>query len=174
MDVQELIPLANRLEKCRIPYALGGSGMLHFFGLIDEENDWDLMVECPKDELLPLLRDYEFREQPSGDLPFASLYRITIPKSKIDIIGYFAFHTKKGVVNLPVRHHSSWYGVKICSPEVWFVAYKLLKRESKANLLKELLLSKPEVRDNELIKELLALPSLDEEIKDELVQLETR
>ncbi|WP_334077578.1 hypothetical protein [Paenibacillus sanfengchensis] len=67
MNHRELFPIVEKLEEHRIKYALGGSGLMHFLGLIDSVNDWDITVACPKDTLLKAISGYEWIEQTSGD-----------------------------------------------------------------------------------------------------------
>ncbi|MNC13365.1 hypothetical protein D3C75_611100 [compost metagenome] len=61
----------------------------------------------------------------------------------IDIIGCFALHTGNGIVELPVRYSALWNHIKVSSPELWYVAYKIMKREKKESLLLEFLRSNP-------------------------------
>jgi hypothetical protein len=123
------------LDELRIEYALGGSGLLYSMNLIDKVNDWDITTDCPQKELTRALDNFEWAFAPSGDYPFASLYRISIPRHNIDIIGKHGIHTNQGICELPTIFTSSWKGIKIGSPEVWFVAYTLMGRHHKASLL---------------------------------------
>lgn len=139
MDHLELIPVVKSLEAHRISYALGGSGMLAYLRLTDTVHDWDLMVECPKSKLIEAIQGYEWIELSCGGYPFASQYRISIPSLYIEFIGYFALRTENGIVRLPVRSLAKWDGIRISDPEIWYVAYRLMNRESKASLLRDYL-----------------------------------
>lgn len=142
MDIKGLIFICDKLKKNRIPYALGGSGLLYYLGLIDKVNDWDLMVECSKEELLPVLEGLQWKEEKSGDFPFASQYRIHVPELNIDFIGSFALDSGKEIVRFPLDSCGEWDGVRVSCPEIWYVAYQMMGRESKAELLREYLKNK--------------------------------
>lgn len=58
------------------------------------QNDWDIMVDCPKDKLIKAIGGYEWKERRTGDFPFASKYRLSVASLKIDFIGYFAIHAE--------------------------------------------------------------------------------
>ncbi|NEU26158.1 hypothetical protein G3M74_08515 [Paenibacillus polymyxa] len=101
IDPQEILPIIRRFEENKLTYSLGGSGLLYYLNLTDVVNDWDIMVECPKDILFKAIDGYDWIELNSGDYPFASKYRIQITSLKIDIMGGFAFYTEGEVVHLP-------------------------------------------------------------------------
>ncbi|MEK4436140.1 MULTISPECIES: hypothetical protein [Paenibacillus] len=168
MNYQVLLPLIKRLEENNIPYALGGSGLLHYLGLIDFVNDWDIVVECPKHLLFSIINEYDFTEQESGDYPFASQYRISIESLKIDFIGYFALYSDDTIINLPVHSMGKWDIINVSSPELWYVAYYLMNRKSKANIILKYLNSSKEKLNINLIEELIKIHGLNEDIKREL------
>lgn len=171
MDYKEILPIIKRLEDNNISYSLGGSGLLYYLKLIDIVNDWDLAVECPKDLLLKAIAGYDWIEQSSGDFPFASNYRISINSLKIDIIGYFALQTEGGVLNLPVSHFDKWDRIKISSPEIWYVAYSLMNRKTKAGLLLNYLKNNKSKVNRNIIVDFINTKSLNDEIREELKKL---
>jgi hypothetical protein len=171
MNHHDLYPITTRLEENNISYALGGSGMLYYLNLIDTVNDWDLIVECPKEKLLEAIHEFDWVEGRSGDYPFASQYRISISSIHIDFIGYFALHTEKGIFRLPLENIGKWDGINISSPEIWYVAYSLMKRENKANIIMEYLINNIENVNIDILKELISNKELNEEIKQDLIQL---
>lgn len=140
-------------------------------GLIDTVNDWDIAVECPKEKLIEAIHDFDWKEEGSGDYPFASRYRISISSMKIDFIGYFALFSDKGVIRLPVRNIGTWDGINISSPEIWYVAYSLMKRERKAKLILEHLRNNNECTHSEILEELINNAELCEEIRQNLIPL---
>lgn len=168
MDHHVLLPIVKRLEDHRIPYSLGGSALLYYLDIINVVNDWDLMVECPKDALIRAFEGLDWVEQGSGEYPFASQYRISLDSLNIDCIGYFAFHTKEGILRLPVRSFEKWDNIRISSPEVWYVAYCLMNRKLKADLLFEYLMNHRTKVNAELVKELMAAKCLPEEERESL------
>ncbi len=160
MHPSAIYPVVDRLRKHRIRFALGGSGMLHAMGLVQVVNDWDLSVECKKEELLQALHGLDWEELGCGTAPFASGYRISIPSLNADVIGNFAMQTELGKVELPVRVGWEWEGIPVSAPEVWFVAYSLMGREEKAALILEHLKRHPERIHAGLVEALLESPAL--------------
>ncbi|MFE6073387.1 hypothetical protein ACFVQB_02795 [Paenibacillus sp. NPDC057886] len=136
-------------------------------------NDWDLIVDCPKDRLLKVIEGYDCIEQESGDYPFASKYRIHIPSLRIDIIGGFAFYAEGEVVRLPTSHiqNRTWDGIKVSCLEIWYVAYYLMGRKEKSNLILGHLQTHKEIVDQHLIRDLLMKTGLNYEIREELSKL---
>lgn len=179
MEIKDLVRITDELKESGISYALGGSGLLHALGLVEQVNDWDLLVECPKEKLLKVIQGYSWQEQLSGDGLFASEYRIQVVPLSIDFIGYFALRSTKGIVKLPLEKGddegkgnvkgNTWHGIPLSTPETWYVAYKMMGRKSKAELLYNYL--KHTVRNEELIIKLVKNDMLDESIKEDLFQL---
>ncbi|MCS7464564.1 hypothetical protein N0M98_31190 [Paenibacillus doosanensis] len=165
--------VADRLESSGIAYASGGSGLLCSLGLADKVNDWDFTTEASQEELTAALQDFSCIVAPSGDYPFASECRLSIPDSAppFDIIGRFAVHSDSGVVRLPVLTSAVWHGIRIGSPEVWAVAYALMGRQSKAALLLAYL--REHGADREALRLLLEEP-LPDRIRAELERLRLR
>ncbi|MFC3745790.1 hypothetical protein [Paenibacillus sp. GCM10012306] len=54
-NISNLIAVTKELEKYCIPYALGGSGLLHSLGLTNSVLDWDIMTEAPIEKVLKAL-----------------------------------------------------------------------------------------------------------------------
>ncbi|CAH1198885.1 hypothetical protein [Paenibacillus sp. JJ-223] len=171
MDHRQLLPLVERLDARGVRYALGGSGLLRYLNLIQSVNDWDLTVECSKVELLEAIHGFDYKEQPSGDPPFASEYRLSLPSLNVDIIGGFAIYSGKGVVKLPIRRMSVWDGVHVSHPEVWYVAYRLMDRGTKGDMLFQYLQSNKRLVNQDLVHELLAADHLDPFLRNELNDL---
>lgn len=173
IDHQEILPVIKRIEENEITYSLGGSGLLYYLNLTGVVNDWDLMVECPKGILLKAIDGYDWIELDGGDYPFASEYRIHITSLRIDIIGRFAFYTEGEVVHLPTSpiQNREWDGIKVSSPEIWYVAYYLMGREEKSKLILGYLETHKEIIDKHLIRDLLKKKGLNDEIREELSKL---
>lgn len=173
MEIKDLVRITDELKEFGIPYALGGSGLLHALGLVEQVNDWDLLVECPKDKLLKVIQGYSCQEQKSGDGLFASEYRIQVVPLSIDFIGYFALRSTKGIVRLPLEQEkwNTWHGIPLSTPETWYVAYKMMGREPKAELVYNYL--KHTDRNQEMIMAFVRNEMLDESIKNDLLHLLT-
>jgi hypothetical protein len=177
MEIKDLVRITDELKESGISCALGGSGLLHALGLVEQVNDWDLLVECSKEKLLRVIQGYSWQEQSSGDGLFASEYRIQVVPISIDFIGYFALRSTKGIVRLPLEkgeaegkgNRHTWHGIPLSAPETWYVAYKMMGREPKAELLYNCL--KHTARNEELIMKLVRNDMLEESIKEDLLQL---
>ncbi|GGA02852.1 hypothetical protein GCM10008018_56150 [Paenibacillus marchantiophytorum] len=169
MNIKELQGVASLLVQNQIAYTLGGSGLLASLGLIEQVNDWDLLVDCSLEKLKAVLEPYPYSEQKSGDYPFASQFRLQLIEQNIDIIGNFALHSSSGTVTFPLTASSTWHGIHVGAPEIWFVAYKLMGRDAKAELLFNYLL-RNEINES-AVKRFIEEEPIDDSIKSVLFQL---
>lgn len=169
MLLNDLRIFTKGLDEFGIDYTLGGSGLMYSLNLIDKVNDWDITTDSPQEEIIQALDNFEWVQVPSGDYPFASKYRIHIPKQNIDIIGKLAMFTDKGICELPSIVSSLWNDIKVGSPEIWFVAYILMGRDRKANLLYNYL--ERNGADDQALKRLYLNDFLSEDIKHRLLKL---
>ncbi|WNR45431.1 DUF402 domain-containing protein [Paenibacillus roseipurpureus] len=137
-DRIHLASVTDKLAECGIPYTLGGSGLLLSLGLIETVNDWDVMVETPQEDVLDALQHYEVEQLACGDFPFGTAYKllVTHPQGpQVEIIGRLSVYSDKGLCHLPSVPYSVWNGIQVGSPEVWYVAYALMNRREKAEIL---------------------------------------
>ncbi len=150
--------VTTQLDKAGIEYCLGGSGLLYSLGLIHTVNDWDITTDSPLDNVKNALQNFRWEHAPSGDYPFASEFRLSIldDRRNIDLIGHFSIISDAGVCHLPVVPAFVWNGVKVGSPEVWYLAYLLMGREDKSALLERYL--KTDKVDKEIIRMLMSKP----------------
>lgn len=138
---EPLLRVVQAMDSCGITCALGGSGLLYFLGLVEEVRDWDLTTDAPFEQVQAALGAFSYARAPHSDDPFATAYRLALEAGdqEIDLIGKFAIRTEAGVCHLPavvVRTHG---GIPVGSPEVWAVAYRLMNRHAKADILSEYL-----------------------------------
>jgi hypothetical protein len=130
---EPLLEIVARVEGAGIPCALGGSGLLAALGLTETVHDWDLTADAPLDRLLPVARGLAWTTAgPSGNHADAKL---VLPALAIEVIAGFAFHVPGGVVRIPTVVAGRWRGVPLGSPEAWAVAYDLLGRPARRDLL---------------------------------------
>lgn len=125
--------VARALELASIPFALGGSGLLCSLGLVAQVRDWDLTTDAPFERVTAALAGLPWELAPYGDGPFATAYRLAI--GEVDLMGQFAIRTGAGVVRLPTVVSAQYEGLPVGSPEVWAVAYRLMERHAKAEML---------------------------------------
>ncbi|MFC5528370.1 hypothetical protein [Cohnella yongneupensis] len=135
--IENLLAVTKRLEKSEIPYALGGSGLLLSFDLTNTVRDWDITTNASIEDVLNSLSGLHIEEITSGDYPFASSFKLLIHENdpQVELIGDFTIQTDNGICKIPTIPDSRWEGVKVGSPEAWYVAYSLMERIEKANLL---------------------------------------
>jgi hypothetical protein len=131
LEALQLVVAACR--RAGVEVALGGSGLLYSLGLGDSVRDWDLTTDAPREAVEQALARFDWHEAPFGDGPFRSAYRLSVQVggAEIDLMGQFAIEA----VHLPTIVTGEWQGVPVGSPEVWAVAYRLMERTPKADLL---------------------------------------
>ncbi|MGD8190751.1 hypothetical protein ACQCN2_12295 [Brevibacillus ginsengisoli] len=161
-SLEPLLAVTKHLEQANITYALGGSGLLYSLGLIERVRDWDITTEAPLEEVMSALDHLAHTASPSGDYPFASSYRISFhhAQPEIDLIGNFSILSEAGTCQLPTIPTFRWEGVAVGSPEVWYVAYYLMNRMDKAQLLHRYL--KQHGFNSEVMNKLLSQPLPDD------------
>jgi hypothetical protein len=132
-SVGALQRVAAALQAGGADVALGGSGLLYSLGLGDSVRDWDLTTDTPWQQVESALSGFEWQLAPFGDGDYRSRFRVSVRvgAAEIDLIGRFAV----GDVHLPTIPSGEWNGVPVGAPEVWAVAYRLIGRHAKADLL---------------------------------------
>ena len=131
--LEPLLEIVARLEGEGIRCALGGSGLLAALGLGTVVRDWDLTAEAPLERLLPVAR--RLPHETAGSSGVHADAKLLFPGLAIEIIARFAFHGPRGVIRIPTVVGGRWHGVPLGSPEAWAVAYHLLERPAKRDLL---------------------------------------
>jgi hypothetical protein len=114
----------ERLERARLRYALGASGLLAALDLVDEVNDWDVTVDA----------DVATLETACAGLPYSrhgnsgchADHKLTLDAERTELIAHFAFFVPGGVVRIPTVVTRHWRGVPVGSPAGWAVAYALM------------------------------------------------
>ena len=149
-----LLAIVARLEAAGIRCALGGSGLLAALGLTDTVHDWDLTADAPLERLVPLARDWPF--ETAGSSGVHADAKLMFPRQAIEVIARFAFHGPRGVIRIPTVTAGRWRGVPLASAEAWLVAYDLLERAAKRDLLLDHL--RAHGHDRGVIARLLAEP----------------
>ncbi|MFK7692427.1 hypothetical protein [Paenibacillus sp. HJGM_3] len=136
--LEPLQAVTSRLHAAGIGYALGGSGLLYALGLTDKVRDWDLTTSAPVQAVQAALLDLPVQTIVSGDYPFASDYKLLVHETdpQVELIGGFAIHSPAGLCRIPpLLGGAVWNGITLGSPEVWYVAYALMGRRPRAELL---------------------------------------
>lgn len=136
-DISMLRPVVERLTSAGVELALGGSGLLLSLGLVQQVRDWDLNTDAPLEQVEAALGAAPRAAAPHGDGPYASAYRLDLNPGgqPVDLMGRFAVRTESGICHMPTVVSGTWRGIPVGSPEVWAVAYRLIGRPQKADLL---------------------------------------
>jgi hypothetical protein len=125
--------LVATLEGAGIACALGGSGLLMSAGLSRAARDWDLTTDAPLEQVLRALDGApSVLSGPSG---VHADHKLSLASGMIELIVGFSMHGPRGVVRLPTRVARRWKGIPVGSPEVWAVAYAMMGRAAKAEML---------------------------------------
>jgi len=129
-------PLAEvhaRLARAGIVHALGASALLHARGLAEHVRDWDVNVDVGHDVIDPLFADLAPVHFGASGVHADS--KLQLFDATVEIIVQMAFTTERGIVRIPTLPSSTWRGVPVGSREAWAVAYALLGRAEKSELL---------------------------------------
>jgi hypothetical protein len=132
---EKVRPVLETLEQAGITAALGGSAVLCALGLQDRPpTDWDLTTDADPEAVKAALADLPVAANPkTGDGIFATGARFSF--GKVDLMVRFAIRGEAGIVHLPTVVERRWGGLPVGSPAVWAVAYQLMGRLPKADLL---------------------------------------
>lgn len=151
--LRNALALVRPLEAAGIECALGGSGLLAALGLGSEVRDWDLTTDVPWTRSLDVLwralpaddrsRGPASRARRRADLgavlagtdELHADHKLMFPELHAELIHHFAFYMKGNVVHVPTRVSGRWKGIPLGSPEGWAIAYDLMGRDAKAELL---------------------------------------
>jgi hypothetical protein len=152
--LEPLLEIVARLEAEGIVCALGGSGLLAALDLADVVRDLDLTAEASLERLIAIARGMPY-ETAGSDALHADA-KLMFPAGSIEVIARFAFHAPGGVVRIPTVVTGRWRGVPLGSPEAWAVAYDLLGRAGKRDLLLDHLRARG--HDRAMVARLLAEP----------------
>ena len=127
--------LLARLERERLPHALGGSGLLGSLGLVERVNDWDVTVDADVETLAAAFADVPFERHGHGG--GHADHKLAFAEQRVELIARFAFFTSAGVVRIPTIVTRRWRGLPIGSPSGWAVAYALLAEHEASDRRRE-------------------------------------
>ena len=123
----------DHLARAGIPCALGGSGLLSALGLAAGARDWDVTTDAPLERVLECMRGQSF--ELSGHSGIHADHKLRLDGGALELIVCFTMTTETGLVRLPTLSEGSWLGIPLGSPVVWAVAYRLMERHPKADLV---------------------------------------
>ena len=124
---------------------LGGSALLYALGLSDRVRDWDLVTDVPAEQVAQVLAARGLpAERRSGDSPqfaTAALFQVGAGDHDIDVMVDFAVPAAAETVVIPPRSWRSWNQMMLADPQDWELAYRLMGRVEKAELLHDWLVN---------------------------------
>ena len=155
-----------------IDVALGGSGLLMAHGLVDSVRDWDLTTESEpaRVEAALVSAGIDFQGSLGDDEAYSTRWRIIIDAEDhdIDLMIGFAIRQPGGNVAIPTIARGIWNDIPLGSLEVWLVAYRLMARPEKPDLIAAHL--RDHGANTETIRQLLEQP-LPDDLRKELTAL---
>ena len=125
--------VVRRLERAGLVCALGGSALLAHLHLIREVRDWDVTAEADLATIRKALGGLPGEE--FGESGVHADHKLTLAGMDVEVIARLAFRTARGVCRIPTRVSARVNGIPIASPEAWAIAYALLERSDKAEML---------------------------------------
>ncbi len=124
---EPLEAVAARLRAAGIPFALGGSALLHAIGLESRVGDWDLTTDAEVDDVALALDDLEPARH--GHSGVHADHKLVCFGGTVEVICRMAFFTPGGIVRIPTVATATWEGHPVGSPAAWAVAYALMAGE---------------------------------------------
>lgn len=120
---------------------LGGSALLYALGLVEQVGDWDLVTDVPAGQVAQVLAARGLAaERVADDSPrfaTAALFRVEAGDHQIDVLVDFAIRDGGSVTAIPPRPWHTWNAMSLARPEDWELAYRLMGRVAKADLLRD-------------------------------------
>ena len=143
VDKTNLSELAHTLNDNHIKWGIGGSYLLKIYDLVDDPNDLDLWVDP-----IDIVRVREIFDQydeiyTSIPLPPNLHYKIKYRNTEVDFVGCFSVKPNQR----SFKYNISPTNIKMiqldeievpCTYlEDWYIVYRLLKRDEKAEMIKK-------------------------------------
>ncbi len=152
MILDTLTFIGEKLSNKEILWAVGGSVMLQYYGLIDDPKDIDILVHEydieALDQILKGLGEKKIREK-SDIYSTKYFYEYTIDGIDIDVMSGLAINHQGSIFKYIFDPQSvtavetiNNVGIPLTSLEDWYVIYQLIPgRENKVNLIENYLLN---------------------------------
>jgi len=130
--------LQEALGRSGIESVVGGSGLLASLGLVDVVHDWDLVIDADPEAVQRVLDDMGLRHSRKpreGIFHSRAALLVDAPDHSIDVLIGFALEAGDEVVRIPARPGAVWQGLQMARAQEWILAYRLLGRPERAQLL---------------------------------------
>ncbi len=135
--VKILKDICQSLNEHKIPFSLGGSGLLYFLGIVHDFNDWDLVLYCTESEAKAALLHYNQTQlKNSGIYTSSFFFQVTHQGVKFDIMGYFGVKNFGEDYKLPYKVSKHLGIIPLGDVKDWLKAYELMGRTDKVDIIK--------------------------------------
>lgn len=137
--------LIQVLMNHNITCGVGGSYLLQLYGLYDDPDDVDFWI-LPEDikKVKDLFNEYEEIKEKKIQLPAEYRFKMLYDDIKVDFVACFMVKPNKHQYvynilpdNVKIVETEGGYRVPCTSLEDWYIVYKLLKKEKKAQLIEK-------------------------------------
>lgn len=143
-----LARIAKELNRIDAIWAIGGSVMLSYYGLVENPNDIDIMVDENQIEKIDAaMQIIGIKRAWEKDAVYDSryFYEFNIDGIDVDIMAGFQIHTPSGLYQYAFDAQSITEEIKIegekipvCSIEEWYVLYQMMpNRDAKVKLIED-------------------------------------
>lgn len=144
--LETLAKIGKVLNSRNITWGVGGSLLLHFYGLVDDPNDVDILVaEEDVEQINEVFNSLAVAKEVVSKEPFRTRYfsKYIANQVDFDVMGGFAIEHSEGVYQLDFTEESvvgfreiRAVEIPLCSLEDWFVLYSLIPgKQAKVELL---------------------------------------
>ena len=129
--------VVGRLRAAALSPVLGGSGLLFAHGLVERVGDWDLLVDADPARVRAALGTHDEPTRAGGRFATAAKFTLDERGAAIDVLVRFALLAGEPprAVHLPALGTGEWEGIPLGSLTVWMVAYYLLGRDARAEVV---------------------------------------
>ena len=134
--------LQAALGRAGIESVVGGSGLLASLGLVDVVHDWDLVIDADPEAVQRVLGDMGLphsRKPREGIFHSSAALLVDAQDHSIDVLIGFALESGDGIVHIPASPGAVWQGLQMARVQEWILAYRLLGRPERAQLLQRCL-----------------------------------
>ncbi|HPJ01508.1 MAG TPA: hypothetical protein PKU80_01535 [Candidatus Limiplasma sp.] len=148
--LQALQKLAHRLNAAGIPWAVGGSMLLYFKGLVSEFRDIDIMVKAEDAEpVRAILEKLGTLEAPKPSVKFQSkaFFELTIDGVDVDVMAGFVIISGGAAHDCSLQEQEITESIQLGSENIplhslaaWRRNYELMGKHDKVRLIDENLL----------------------------------
>lgn len=173
--------LSSILTENRITWAVGGSYLLHIYGLYDSPNDIDIWV--PKSDFEKLRNVFSGYEEIKEriQLPEQYHFKIRFDECAVDFVAYFfvvpnqkSYEYNVDSVRIQTKHFNDNLNLPCLYLEEWYIIYDLLNKKEKLKIIEDFFLRSPEIINEHIFNQCLSNNPVPTRIKNDVDSLIAR